>query len=96
MSAAQTPQPVTAAENRRRWQAVGVGLVAAFMTLLDVSIVNVAVPSIDRALHASPSDLQWILSGYALTFGLALVPPAASATHAAGATRSSSASHSSP
>lgn len=74
MSAAQTPQPVDAAENRRRWQAVGVGLVAAFMTLLDVSIVNVAVPSIDRALHASPSDLQWILSGYALTFGLALVP----------------------
>ncbi|MDG4781512.1 MFS transporter [Micromonospora sp. WMMD961] len=71
MSAAQ---PVTAAENRRRWQAVGVGLVAAFMTLLDVSIVNVAVPSIDRALHASPSDLQWVLSGYALTFGLALVP----------------------
>ncbi|MCZ7374404.1 MFS transporter [Micromonospora sp. WMMC250] len=69
-----TAQPVTAAENRRRWQAVGVGLVAAFMTLLDVSIVNVAVPSIDRALHASPSDLQWVLSGYALTFGLALVP----------------------
>ncbi|MGW5561690.1 MFS transporter [Micromonospora sp. NPDC003944] len=71
MSAAQT---VTPAENRRRWQAIGVGLVAAFMTLLDVSIVNVAVPSIDRALHASSSDLQWILSGYALTFGLALVP----------------------
>ncbi|NJC12266.1 EmrB/QacA subfamily drug resistance transporter [Micromonospora profundi] len=61
-------------DERRRWQAVGVGLVAAFMTLLDVSIVNVAVPSIDRALHASPSDLQWVLSGYALTFGLVLVP----------------------
>ncbi|MGC5290960.1 MFS transporter [Micromonospora sp. DT231] len=74
MNAAQPPQPVDAAANRRRWQAVGVGLVAAFMTLLDVSIVNVAVPSIDRALHASSSDLQWILSGYALTFGLALVP----------------------
>ncbi|MDG4810183.1 MFS transporter [Micromonospora sp. WMMD1120] len=74
MSAAQPPQPVTEAENRRRWQAVGVGLVAAFMTLLDVSIVNVAVPSIDKALRASPSDLQWVLSGYALTFGLALVP----------------------
>ncbi|MEV4389720.1 MFS transporter [Micromonospora sp. NPDC049580] len=74
MSAAHEPQPVDAAENRRRWQAVGVGLVAAFMTLLDVSIVNVAVPSIDRALHASPSDLQWVLSGYALTFGLVLVP----------------------
>lgn len=60
-------------DDRRRWQALGVGLVAAFMTLLDVSIVNVAVPSIDRALGASPSDLQWVLSGYALTFGLVLV-----------------------
>ncbi|MFI6262804.1 MFS transporter [Micromonospora sp. NPDC051006] len=76
MSAADTPQQadIDPAENRRRWQALGVGLVAAFMTLLDVSIVNVAVPSLDRALHASPSDLQWVLSGYALTFGLALVP----------------------
>lgn len=44
------------------------------MTLLDVSIVNVAVPSIERALGATPSDLQWVLSGYALTFGLVLVP----------------------
>ncbi|MDH6465495.1 EmrB/QacA subfamily drug resistance transporter [Micromonospora sp. A200] len=65
---------VTDAGDRRRWQALGVGLVAAFMTLLDVSIVNVAVPSMDRALDASPSDLQWVLSGYALTFGLILVP----------------------
>jgi EmrB/QacA subfamily drug resistance transporter len=44
------------------------------MTLLDVSIVNVAVPSINGALRANPSDLQWVLSGYALTFGLLLVP----------------------
>ncbi|MEH0829556.1 MULTISPECIES: MFS transporter [unclassified Micromonospora] len=65
---------VTETGDRRRWQALGVGLVATFMTLLDVSIVNVAVPSMDRALHASPSDLQWVLSGYALTFGLLLVP----------------------
>ncbi|MEV6369652.1 MFS transporter [Micromonospora musae] len=75
MSAAgNKPADLDPAENRRRWRALGVGLVAAFMTLLDVSIVNVAVPSLDRALHASPSDLQWVLSGYALTFGLALVP----------------------
>ncbi|MEN3615477.1 MFS transporter [Plantactinospora sp. ZYX-F-223] len=59
---------------RRRRQILTIGLVAAFMTLLDVSIVNVAIPSIDRAIHADPSDLQWILSGYALTFGLMLVP----------------------
>ncbi|GAA2712091.1 MFS transporter [Micromonospora olivasterospora] len=67
-------RPGDPGDDRRRWQALGVGLVAAFMTLLDVSIVNVAVPSIDRALQATPSDLQWVLSGYALTFGLALVP----------------------
>ncbi|HYY10342.1 MAG TPA: MFS transporter, partial [Kineosporiaceae bacterium] len=49
-------------------------LVAGFMTLLDLSIVNVALPSMRTALHASPSDLQWVVSGYALAFGLVLVP----------------------
>ncbi|MCP2170113.1 drug resistance transporter, EmrB/QacA subfamily [Goodfellowiella coeruleoviolacea] len=49
-------------------------LAAGFMTLLDVSIVNVALPSIQEGLRASASDLQWVLSGYALTFGLVLVP----------------------
>jgi EmrB/QacA subfamily drug resistance transporter len=44
------------------------------MTLLDVSIVNVALPSIRNGINASQSGLQWVLSGYALTFGLALVP----------------------
>ncbi|TDD74828.1 MFS transporter [Actinomadura darangshiensis] len=44
------------------------------MTLLDVSIVNVALPSIRSGLHASEAELQWILWGYALTFGLVLVP----------------------
>lgn len=58
----------------RRWQALAICLVAAFMTLLDVSIVNVALPSIRTGLRASPDGLQWILSGYALTFGLVLVP----------------------
>ncbi len=44
------------------------------MTLLDISIVNVALPSIRRALDATPSDLALILSGYALSYGLVLVP----------------------
>lgn len=44
------------------------------MALLDVSIVNVALPSIERDLAASPGSVQWVVSGYALTFGLALVP----------------------
>lgn len=43
------------------------------MTLLDVSIVNVALPSIESALHAQSDELQWIVAGYALTFGLTLV-----------------------
>jgi EmrB/QacA subfamily drug resistance transporter len=60
-------------EQRRRWRALAVCLVAAFMTLLDVSIVNVALPSIRQGLHGSEDGLQWILSGYALTFGLVLV-----------------------
>ena len=46
-----------------------------YMTLLDVSIVNVALSSIRQALHAPDAALQWIVSGYALSFGL--VPVAA-------------------
>ena len=57
-----------------RWRALAICLVGGFMVLLDVSIVNVALPSIRQGLHASSSDLQWIISGYALTFGLLLVP----------------------
>jgi MFS family permease len=47
---------------------------AAFMILLDVSIVNVALPSIERGLAVSAGTAQWVVSGYALTLGLALVP----------------------
>ncbi|MEV7236251.1 MFS transporter [Streptomyces sp. NPDC051020] len=65
--AAPAPDP-------RRWQALGVCLVAGFMTLLDVSIVNVALPSIRNGLRSPESDLQWILSGYSLAFGLLLIP----------------------
>jgi len=57
----------------RRWKALAVCLVAGFMALLDVSIVNVALPSIREGVEASESDLQWVVTGYALTFGLVLV-----------------------
>ncbi|WP_405509406.1 MFS transporter [Streptomyces purpurascens] len=43
------------------------------MSLLDVSIVVVALPSVQRGLHASPAQVQWVVSGYALAFALALV-----------------------
>jgi len=61
-------------QDPRRWKALSVTLVAGFMVLLDVSIVNVALPSLRSGLHAGDSDVQWVLSGYALTFGLLLVP----------------------
>ncbi|MCE3554743.1 MFS transporter [Pseudonocardia sp. RS11V-5] len=62
-----TPDP-------RRWRALSVTLAAGFMTLLDVSIVSVALPSIQRGLGTDPAGVLWVVSGYALTFGLALVP----------------------
>lgn len=58
----------------RRWRALSVTLVAGFMSLLDVSIVSVALPSIQHSLATDPAGVQWVVSGYALTFGLALVP----------------------
>ncbi|WP_211214371.1 MFS transporter [Actinomycetospora chiangmaiensis] len=65
--------PGQAAPDPRRWRALVVCLVAGFMTLLDVSIVNVALPSMQRGLGASSAELSWVVSGYALTFGLVLV-----------------------
>jgi EmrB/QacA subfamily drug resistance transporter len=62
-----TPDP-------QRWKALAVCLVGGFMVLLDVSIVNVALRSINLGLHASGDAIQWVLSGYSLTFGLLLVP----------------------
>ena len=53
----------------RRWLALGLVCVAFFMTVLDVSIVNVALPSIGRSLHFSETGLQWVITAYAITFG---------------------------
>ncbi|WP_343061557.1 MFS transporter [Nocardioides luti] len=56
-----------------RWRILGVSLVVGFMSLLDVSIVNVAIPSMQSGLHTSAGTIQWVVSGYALAFGLTLV-----------------------
>jgi EmrB/QacA subfamily drug resistance transporter len=66
-------RPPTAGADPRRWHALAVSQIAAFMSLLDVSIVNVALPSIERDLEASAGTVQWVVSGYALTFGLVLI-----------------------
>ena len=52
-----------------RWKALAVVCAAFFMTVLDVSIVNVALPSIGRGLHFSQDNLQWVITAYAITFG---------------------------
>jgi EmrB/QacA subfamily drug resistance transporter len=52
---------------------LGVSLVIGFMALLDVTIVNVALPSIRTGLATTPGTVQWVVSGYALAFGLTLV-----------------------
>ena len=53
----------------RRWRAFAVLAVAFFMTVADLAIVNVALPTIGRKLHMAESDLQWVVTGYGLTFG---------------------------
>jgi EmrB/QacA subfamily drug resistance transporter len=60
---------VDAAPDPRRWKALAVLGVAYLMVVLDVSIVNVALPSIQSELDFTTEDLQWVVSGYALTFG---------------------------
>jgi EmrB/QacA subfamily drug resistance transporter len=61
-------------DSRRSWQALAVLLAGMFIALLDTTIVNVALPTIRTSLDASESTLSWIISGYALAFGLALIP----------------------
>jgi len=50
------------------WVILAIACVAQFMVVLDVSIVNVALPSIGRDLHYSPTGLQWVVNAYVLTF----------------------------
>src|SRR5947208_5680376 len=59
----------TNAPDPRRWKALALVCAAFFMTVLDVSIVNVALPTIGVKLHFSEGNLQWVVTAYALTFG---------------------------
>src|SRR5918999_1638888 len=60
-----TSQPT----NVNRWRAFVLLAVAFFMTVIDLTIVNVALPTIGRDLHFSQANLQWVVTAYALTFG---------------------------
>src|SRR5438445_832634 len=71
MSATTAPLAVAAAPagRDRRWLALAVIVVAQLMIILDASIVNIALPHAQKALHISDADRQWALTAYTLTFG---------------------------
>ena len=55
--------------NTNRWLVLVIVCVAQFMVVLDATIVNVALPSIQNGLHFSAASLQWIVNAYTLVFG---------------------------
>lgn len=61
------------AGDRRRWFALAIVMTAAFMDLVDVTIVNIAIPSLQLNAGASDSQIQWITAGYALAFAAGLI-----------------------
>ena len=58
----------------RRWVALTVLLIANFMNLMDVTIVNVALPSLRENLNADASQIEWVIAAYVLSFALGLLP----------------------
>jgi MFS family permease len=69
---ANDPKP-SASPDPRRWTALAVLAIADFVVVLDATIVNIALPSIGRGLHASTSELSWAVSAYILAFGSLLM-----------------------
>ncbi len=57
-------------DDNRKWWTLGAMCFALFMVMLDNTVVNVALPSIQRDLDADISDLEWVVNGYTLTFAV--------------------------
>jgi sugar phosphate permease len=66
-STATASPPTAAASNR--WLVLVIACLAQFMVVLDATVVNVALPSIQRGLHFSAANLQWVVNAYTLVFG---------------------------
>ncbi|MGZ4350674.1 MAG: MFS transporter, partial [Solirubrobacteraceae bacterium] len=60
---------MTSTPHIHRWRAFALLAIAYFMTIIDLTIVNVSLPTIGRDLHFSDTSLQWVVTAYALTFG---------------------------
>lgn len=68
------PPARSVAVSRRRWLILAVIAVAQLMVVLDATVVNIALPSAQHALHFSDAGRQWIVSAYSLAFGILLLP----------------------
>jgi EmrB/QacA subfamily drug resistance transporter len=64
---------ISGAEGRRRWLILGVIGIAQLMVVLDVTVMNIALPSAQRALHFTTVDRQWVVTAYTLAFGSLLL-----------------------
>src|SRR5213080_4867804 len=69
MSSEIVTQAAAEPRDRRRWAALAIIVAAQFMVVLDVAIVNVALPSIRTDLHFSQESLQWVITAYSIFFG---------------------------
>jgi EmrB/QacA subfamily drug resistance transporter len=69
MTAESFAQEAAASQDRRRWLALALIVTAQFMVVLDVAIVNVALPSIRTDLNFSQESLQWVITAYSIFFG---------------------------
>src|SRR5437868_8203079 len=69
MSSEIMTEAAVGAKDRRRWLALAVIVTAQFMVVLDIAIVNVALPTIKTDLNFSQESLQWVITAYAIMFG---------------------------
>ena len=67
------PARIRLTEDNRKWWTLGAMCFALFMIMLDKTVVNVALPSIQRSLHTTLGNLEWTVNAYTLTFGVLLV-----------------------
>jgi MFS family permease len=63
----------TTPDDRGRWIALVIVIMAAFIVVLDNTVLNVAIPTILREFHTTLPSLQWVVTGYALTFATLLI-----------------------
>jgi len=66
---ATATSPPSSGRAANPWLVLVIACLAQFMVVLDITIVNIALPSVQRGLHFSASNLQWIVNGYTLVFG---------------------------